>query len=162
VHLRYGHWRPARSERRSDLFPKKCSSESTDGFAASGVIVVELDQDVASLKASNRHSTESIPDARKSQRQISHNKLGLEMHHAKAKRLEPSIAASIGAEPSSVIAPVDLDDEATGGGEKVDDVLAQRDLPSKGEPELRAGKPSPEASFGECGRSAHDTSAFVE
>jgi hypothetical protein len=84
------------------------------------------------------------------------------MQHAKAQRPEPSIAASISAEPSSVIGPVDLDDEATGGSEKVDDVLAQHDLPSKGEPELAAGKPSPEPGFGERRLSAHDASARVE
>ena len=84
------------------------------------------------------------------------------MHHAKAKRLEPSIAANIGAEPSSVIWPVDLDDEATGGGEKVDDVLAQHDLPSERDSELATGQLSPEASFGECGRRAHDTGALVK
>ena len=76
------------------------------------------------------------------------------MHHAKAKRVEPSIAPSISAEPSSVIRSVDLDDEATGRGEKVDDVFSQHDLLSKRDPELAAGQPSPEASFGERGRRA--------
>jgi hypothetical protein len=84
------------------------------------------------------------------------------MHDAKAKRLQPSIAASISAEPSSVIGPVDLDDEATGGSEKVDDVLAEHDLPAKRDPELTTGKPSPEPGFGERGLSAHDASAFLE
>jgi hypothetical protein len=61
-----------------------------------------------------------------------------------------------------VIGPIDLDDEPAGGCEKVDDVFAQHDLPSERDPELTAGKVSPEASFRERGLSAHDASALVE
>jgi hypothetical protein len=86
-------------------------------------------------------SIESVPNALKNHRQISHDELALEMQHAKAQRPEPRIAASISAEPSGVIGPVDLDDEATGWGEKVDDVLAQHDLPAKRDPELTTRSP---------------------
>ncbi len=69
------------------------------------------------------------------------------MQHPKPQRLEPRIAASIRTEPSGVIRPINLDDEPAGWSEKVDDVLAQHDLPSERDSELRARKPSPEASF---------------
>jgi hypothetical protein len=84
------------------------------------------------------------------------------MQHAKVQRPEPRITASISAKPSSVIRPIDLDDEATGGSEKVDDVPAEHDLPPERDPELTTGKPSPEACLGERGLSTHDASAFVE
>ena len=110
------------------------------------------------------HATETIPYALKNGRQISHDELGIDMHHAKAKRLKSDIAPgiSLSAEPSSVIRPVDLDDEAAGGSEEVDDVLAEHDLPSERDPELSTGQLSPQASFRERGLGAHDTSAFVE
>jgi hypothetical protein len=73
------------------------------------------------------------------------------MHDAKTQRPEPSIAASISVQPLSVIAPINLDDEATGGSKKVHDVLAEHDLPAERDPELTTGKPSPEPSFGERG-----------
>jgi hypothetical protein len=110
----------------------------------------------------SRVALEGAANESESNLQLSHDELGLEMHHAKAKRLEPSIAESVRTEPSRVIQPVDLDDEATGGGEKVDDVLAQHNLPSERDPELATGQLSPEASLGECGGGAHDASAFVE
>jgi hypothetical protein len=95
-----------------------------------------------------------------------HDELGFEMQHPKAQRLKPSIAASVSAEPSSVIEPIDFDDEATGGSEKVDSVGAEHDLPPERDPELTTGKPSPEPSpearFRERWRRAHDASAFVE
>jgi hypothetical protein len=114
------------------------------------------------LEPTSSHAPESIPYAHKSPRQISHDELGLEMEDAKAKRMKPSMAPSVSAAPSSVIRPVDLDDEATGGGEKVHDVFGEHDLPSERDSELLAGEMIPKPSFGECGRGAHDASAFVE
>ena len=60
-------------------------------------------------------ATERVPDALKSERQLSHDEVSLEMQHAKAQRLEPRIAASIRTEPSSVIRPIDLDNERHAG-----------------------------------------------
>jgi hypothetical protein len=99
------------------------------------------------------------PYALKNRRRISHDEPGLEMDHPKAERLEPSIAPSVSA---SVIRTIDLDHEPADRGEKVDDVLAQHDLPSERDSQLAAGQVSPQASFGERGLGAHDTSAFVE
>jgi hypothetical protein len=84
------------------------------------------------------------------------------MQHAKPQSFEPSIAASIRTDPSGVIRPINLDDEPAGWSEKVDDVLAQHDLPPECDSELAAGQLSPEASFGERGRGPHDTSALVK
>jgi hypothetical protein len=117
---------------------------------------------VGSLKACSRVALESVANESESGLQILHDELSREMQHAKAERLKPSIAASIRAKPSSVIGPIDLDDEATGWSEKVDDVLAEHDLPAKRDPELTTGKPSPEPGFGERGLSTHDASACVE
>jgi len=94
-----------------------------------------------------RPPDECTSNALKRRRHIPHDELGLEMEHAKPQRLEPSITASVRTEPPSVIRPVHLDDEAAAWGEKVDDVLAQHDLPSESDSELAAGQPSPEASF---------------
>jgi hypothetical protein len=105
---------------------------------------------------------DEVPYARDSQGRLSHDDVGLEMQHAKPQSLEPSIAPSISTEPPSMIRTVNFDDEAAGGSEEVDDVLAEHDLPSKRDPELTAGKPSPEAGFRESGLSAHDASALVE
>jgi len=110
----------------------------------------------------SRRRAERTPQALESQRQLSHDELGLEMQHTKAQRVEPRITASISAEPSRVIRPIDLNDEPAGGREKVNDVLAQDDLPSERDPELSTGQLSPQASFGERGLSTHDASAFVE
>jgi hypothetical protein len=93
------------------------------------------------------HATEGIPYALKSHRQLPHDELGLEMQQAKSQRLEPRIPPSISAEPSSVIRPIDLDHEPAVGSEKVDDVLAQHDLPPERDPELSTGQLSPQASF---------------
>jgi hypothetical protein len=61
------------------------------------------------------------------------------MQDAIAERLEPGITPCIGRAPSGMIRPIDLDDEAVGGREDVDDVLAQHDLPSERDPELSPG-----------------------
>src|SRR5688572_28827763 len=84
------------------------------------------------------------PNALKSQRQSSHDELGLEMQHAKPQRVEPRIAANISAEPSIVIGPVDFDDEATGWGEKVDDVCTRPARPAcetRSRADCRKGEP---------------------
>jgi hypothetical protein len=107
-------------------------------------------------------STESRSDKTDSDWQLSHDELDFEMQHTKAPSHEPSIPPSISANPSSVVGPIDLNDEATGGSQKVDDVFAEHDLPAKRDPELTARKPSPEPVFGERGLSTHDASAFVE
>jgi hypothetical protein len=113
-------------------------------------------------KACSGVAPESAANESESNPQISHDEFGFDMQQAIAQRPQPRIAASIRAKPSSVIWPIDLNDEATGGSEKVDDVLAQHDLPAKRDPELTPGKPSPEPGFGERGLSTHDASAFVE
>ena len=82
--------------------------------------------------------------------------------HTKPQCPEPRITASISTEPSGVIRPVNLHDEAAGGREKVDDVPAEDDLPSERDPELTPRKPSPEPGFRESGLSAQDASALVE
>jgi hypothetical protein len=107
-------------------------------------------------------STESRSDKTDSDWQLSHDELDFEMQHTKAPSHEPRISASISAKPSSVIRPIDLDNESASRREEVHDVVAGHDLPAKRDPELTAGKPSPEPGFGERRLSSHDASAFVE
>jgi len=61
-----------------------------------------------------------------------------------------------------VITAIDLDDEAAGGSEKINDALTDNDLPPERDAKLGANEGVPELGFSERGLSAHRSSAISE
>ncbi len=75
---------------------------------------------------------------------------------------EPSITPSVGSVPSRVVAPVHLDYQPAGRGQKIYDVLTEHHLPAERGPEAAPGELRPKPRFRERGRRAHDAGAFLE